>query len=269
MIEELNNDGLKVGTLKSKIKTDEIINKIRLDKKEISWIGMEIKGTNAVINVVEAKNKPEMINDEDYCSIVAKKDAQVVKISARNGSAVVNEGDIVTKGDTLIAGWMEGAYTGTRYVHASGEVKAKVWYKEKEKIPLMQTKTERTGNEETRYKIKFNNFQINLYKTLSNFKKYDTIENEKNIKIFSDFYLPIVIKKIVNYEITETQITYGIEEAKQIGEDILSTRIESYIENPDNILQKYVNSYANEDYIEVEVIYEVLENIGVEEKIVF
>ncbi len=29
------------------------------------------------------------------------------------------------KGTPLIAGWMEGKYTGTRYVHAEGSVEAK------------------------------------------------------------------------------------------------------------------------------------------------
>ena len=51
---------------------------------------------------------------------------------------------------------MEGKFTGTRYVHASGEIVAKVWYKEKIKMPLTQTITEKTGNEENKYKIKIN-----------------------------------------------------------------------------------------------------------------
>lgn len=32
---------------------------------------------------------------------------------------VAKVGDIVTEGSILIGGWMEGKYTGTRYVHAS------------------------------------------------------------------------------------------------------------------------------------------------------
>ncbi len=128
LIEDLKNMGLKRGALRSRVNTNEIINDVRLKRKDISWIGIELKGVNAIVNIVEAENKPKLIDDQDYCSIVATKDAQIVKISAQNGSAVVNEGDIVTKGDVLIAGWMEGKFTGTRYVHASGIVKGKVWY---------------------------------------------------------------------------------------------------------------------------------------------
>ncbi len=45
--------------------------------------------------------------------------------------------------------------------------------------------------------------------------------------------------------------------------------IEKEIENKQNILNKNVNVYQNEDSIDVYVTYEVLENIGTKEKIVF
>ena len=134
----LNDNGLTTGKLKSSINKQKIINEIRMQRDDISWVGILIEGTNATVKIVEANSKPEIINDEDYCSIISTKDAQIVKVSAQNGIPVVREGDIVTKGDTLIAGWIEGKYTGTRYVHAEGEVTAKVWYSQKEKIMLNQ-----------------------------------------------------------------------------------------------------------------------------------
>lgn len=269
IINELSNDGLKIGILKKSINTKSIINKIRLERSDISWIGIELNGTNALVKIVEADEKPDIVDDKDYCNIVSTKDAQIVKISAQNGTPVVKEGDIVTKDQILIAGWMNGKYTSTRYVHSEGEIEAKVWYTEKEKIELTQTIKEETGKQENKYEIKINNFSINLYKTLSKFKIYDTIYTSNKLKIFSNFYLPIELTKITNYEEQEYQISYGNDEAKEIGVSELSEKIESEIENKDNILQKYVNSYATDTYVEVEVTYEVLENIGTKEKIVF
>ena len=115
---------------------------------------------------MEAEAKPEIINEEDYCNIVATKDGQIVKVSAQNGIPAVKQDDIVTKGDILIAGWIDGKYTGTRYVHAEGEVKAKVWYTESEKMALNQVVEEQNGNTEETYKIKINNFEINLSKVI-------------------------------------------------------------------------------------------------------
>ena len=224
--EILEEKNLKIGGLKFNIDTQAIINEIRLKRSDISWIGIQINGTKAEVKIVEAESKPYVVNEEDYCNIVSDKTAQIVKISARTGIPRVSEGNIVSKGDILIAGWMEGKYTGTRYVHASGEIQAKVWYTKSAEVKFNQVVEEFTKAEETKYKIKFNNFQINFFKTLSKFEKYDTIETEKQIKIFSNFYLPINIIKITNKEKIEKKITYGIEEAKQIGVEIASKNIE-------------------------------------------
>lgn len=265
----LESKGIKIGILKNSIDKQKIINEIRLERDDIAWIGIDVQGTNVTVEVVETSAKPEIVNEEDYCNVVSDKDAQIVKISAQNGIPAVKEGDIVTKGDILIQGWIDGKYTGTRYVHANGEVQGKVWYTQKEQVPLNQVVERLTGNEEQKYKIKINNFTINLFKTLSKFEKYDTIEASNKLKIFSNFYLPIELIKVTNKEKLEEKITYGTEEAKQIGIQKASEKIEDELQDDVEVLQKYVNTYENKDYIEVEVTYEVLENIGTKEKIVF
>jgi similar to stage IV sporulation protein len=73
LIESLKNEGLKIGIAKGKIDTSEITNKIRLDRDDIAWIGIEIKGTNAIVKVVESVKKPDIIDEEEYCNIVATK----------------------------------------------------------------------------------------------------------------------------------------------------------------------------------------------------
>ena len=45
--------------------------------------------------------------------------------------------------------------------------------------------------------------------------------------------------------------------------------LDEKVSQKENIINKQTNIYPNEDYIEVEVIYEVLENIGSEDKIIF
>ena len=265
----LEQKGLKIGTLKNNINTQKIINEIRLERNDISWIGIDIEGTNVTVKIVEADNKPQIIDDQDYCNIVADKDAQIVKISAQNGIMQVKEGDIVTKGDILIAGWIEGKYTGTRYVHANGEVKGKVWYTETVETATNQIVEELTGNEENKYKIKINNFEINFFKTLSNFEKYDTIEEKKKFKIFSNLYLPIEIVKITNKEKIEKQIVYDTETAKQMGIEQASNKIEEQLPENVEILNKYIDHSQTGNITQTKVTYEVLENIGTKEKIVF
>ena len=154
-------------------------------------------------------------------------------------------------------------------MHAKGKIEAKVWHTKRKIIPYNTTERKETGELEEKYKIKINNFEINLSKRLSKFEIYDTIDTEKKIKIFSDFYLPISLVKITNKEIQEEQKTYTIEEAKNIGIQELQEELDNEIEDKEKIVNKIINTYEKEDGIEVYITYEVLENIGTNEKIVY
>ena len=268
IIKDLADDNFKVGTSKTNLNTKNIIDKIRLKRSDLAWIGIDIKGTNAIVKIVEADLKPDIIKEEEYCNIVATKDAMIVKINAQNGTAVVKEGDIVTKGTVLIQGWLEGQFTGIRYVHANGEVQAKVWYSQKASVPLKQTKKIKTGKEENKYSVKINNFEINLPKGVPKFQNYDTIEKSKKLKLFSDFYLPIEIHQKTYREYEEQEITYSIEEAKELGIAQADESLKEQIEGK-QVTNKKINAEQIGANIEVEVIYEVLESIGTKEKIVF
>ena len=268
ILELAQSEGLEIGKRKGAIDSKAVINKIRLERDDISWVGIEIDGTNATIKLVKADEKPEIINDDEYCNIVADKNAMILKVSAQNGTPLVKEGDIVTNGDVIVAGWMEGKYTGKQYVHAQAEIQAKVWYTTTEKVYLQETKKVETGEAKSSYSVKINNFQINLPKSLPKFQKYDTIEENKKLKLFSNFYLPFELVKYTYKEYKEEQVVHSIEEAKQIGIDRAKESLQEKIDGKE-ILDKQVKVRTEKDYIEVEVTYEVKENIGIKEKIVF
>lgn len=269
LYQDVVESGLEIGKMKSKINTKDIINKVRLKRNDIAWMGIELKGTNAIVKVVKATAKPEIVDDNEYCNIVSDKQGIITKINAQNGTIAVKVGDTVNVGTTLINGWMEGKYTGLRYVHAKGEIQAKVWHTKNKKILYNATEKTETGNIENKYQIKINNFEINLSKRLSKFKIYDTIVLENKFKICSDFYLPISLVKITNKEIKEEQKNYNAEQAKDLGIEQLQEELDKEIEDKSKVVNKIINTYEKEDGIEVYVTYEVLEDIGTNEKIVF
>ena len=269
LYQDVVESGLEIGKMKAKINTKDIINKVRLKRSDIAWMGIELKGTNAIVKVVKATAKPEIADDNEYCNIVSDKQGIITKINAQNGTIAVKVGDTVNVGTTLINGWMEGKYTGLRYVHAKGEIQAKVWHTKNKKILYNATEKTETGNIEKKYQIKINNFEINLSKRLSKFKIYDTIVLENKFKIFSDFYLPISLVKITNKEIKEEQKNYNAEQAKNLGIEQLQVELDNEIEDKSKVVNKIINTYEKKDGIEVYVTYEVLEDIGTNEKIVF
>ena len=269
LIQTLKEEGLSIGKFKPGIETREIINKVRLDRDDIAWIGIEITGTNAIVKVVEAEEKPEIVDEDEYCNIVATKDGVVTKIMAQNGTPLVKNGDLIKKGTVLIGGWLEGKYTGTRYVHSNGQVEAKVWYTQKERVYLKETKKEDTGEAQNKYSVNINNFIINFNKRVSKFENYDTIEEAKKIKLFSNFYLPIELVKTTYKEYKVVEIAHTLEEAKTIGIERAKDKLNARIENTNNITDEQVNIKEETNFVDVEVVYEVKENIGTKEKIVF
>ena len=84
ILELLESNGLRIGAYKSKINSSEIIRKIRLKNDRIAWISIDLKGTNAVIKLVENTQKPEIIDQNEVCNIISNKAGVITKISAKN-----------------------------------------------------------------------------------------------------------------------------------------------------------------------------------------
>ena len=259
--EDLNRAGLKKGILKSKIDTTNIINNLRLNRDDIAWIGIDIEGTNVKVDIVKADDKPKILDNSDFCDIVATKQGTITKITAQNGTAMVNIGDEVNKGDILIAGYMDGKYTSRRYLHSLGEVIAKITYEKTEEIYLNEDKYIPTGKVENKYEIGFNNSTVRLYKKQSKFELYKSEINDNKLKIAKNFYLPIFIRKITNTEQRKNRLTRTKEEALKFGTEKLSKELEDKIEN-NKIVSKDVKKQEGQNSVTVTVIYEVEESIG-------
>ena len=267
ILKSLEKSGLRVGISKNDMDINSVINKIRLNRDDIAWIGITVKGTNAIVKVKETQKAPEVIDEKAFCDIVADKTGMITKISVQNGSAAVKVGDIVENGDILVNGYLEGQYTGKRFVHSIADIQAKIWYTKRLKEPLVQNIPLETGNKETKYSIKFEKNQINLFKTLSKFEKYDTIIENQKLMLFSNFYLPIEIVKTTNKEYVMQEITYTQEELIEVLTKKVEEELIKEVEDENNIVNKNVNTYLEEGYVEVEVTYEVLENIGKKQEI--
>lgn len=270
VIQLVKEYGISVGKLKFGINTEKISNSIRLQRQDLSWIGINIQGTNAIITVEEAIEIPDMIDKSQICNIVASKDGVISKIIVQSGTARVKEGDEVKEGDILVEGVMEGKHTGVRQVHAEADVFGKIYCEKEKKEEFVQNVTVKTGKEEKKNEICINNFKINLNKGVSKFENYDTIITSQKVKLFSNFYLPIEIKKVTNIELVNQPKTYSEEELKEKIEKELEEELEKEYE-----ISKYENKYKTRNIevnkkdngISMKIIYEIQEDIGIKKNI--
>lgn len=87
--------------LKSDIVTETSINYLRTYREDLSWVGIEVEGTNIIVKVSKA-NKLEEISEDEVCNVVSDKYGVITKISAQAGTINVSVGDVVKVGDILI-----------------------------------------------------------------------------------------------------------------------------------------------------------------------
>lgn len=262
----LAESGIEIGKRKSEFNLDKAINKIRMQREDISWIGIDIKGTNLIVNINEADKSPEVIDVNEVCNIVADKDGEISKLIVKQGTARVAVGDKVKKGDLLVEGVMEGKYTGLRNVHAMADIEVKKYAEKEEKQNLVQQIETKTGNEEKNLEIKFHKFKINFNKRLSKFEKYDTIKTTKKLKFFSNYYLPIEVSKITYLEKNLEQKEYTVPELTDKIKLELEQKLneELGLENADNI-EKNVEVNVEGQEVYVKLIYIMYEKIGTKE----
>ena len=262
--------GIEVGKLKVNINPEKISNLIRLKRDDLAWIGITIKGTNAIITVEESVKIPEIIDENDMSNIIAAEDSVISKIIVRSGTARVNVGDSVKKGDLLVEGVMEGNNTGIRNVHADADIFGVKIYQKESKENFVQNIKIETGKKEEKKEICINNFVINFNKGLLNFENYDTICTRKKIKIFSNFNLPFELKKT-------TYIEYKNEQKKFSNEELISKielKLEEEMEKEFEISKyeekyKTKNVYTKEeqDGLTVKLVYEIQREIAEKQEI--
>ena len=198
IISILEESGLYVGSVWSKVDFGEVESSFLNRCKDIGWININRSGTVAYVSVVEAEveDKNDVTNFE-FSNIVAKEDCVIEYIRAIKGVAVVKAGDAVSKGDALIVGIDQ---SGGGPCAAEGVVVGRV-----NKCITATTSRERLQKNVlkstlTSVKIKIFNFSINIFKKYRNLgTDCDIIEEKNKITLTNGRKLPIEILK--EYEI--------------------------------------------------------------------
>lgn len=201
---ELYIQGVKPGVYKKSIDRKIVRENIMGKFKQIAYVSINVKGTNIFVNITKKDESQNSDENSNYCNIIAQKDGIIEKIVPRSGEAIVQEGDIVKKGDVLI----NGANTT-----AQPEVWAMTFYEAKKTSNYIDIKNQRTGNKKNVYTI---SFYDKKYKILRNIK-YRDYEIENNIKELriGDYTFPVKITVSTFYEVKKVENKIDIEKLKK------------------------------------------------------
>ena len=201
---ELYIQGVKPGVYKKTIDRKVVRENIMSKFDQIAYVSINVKGTNIFVNITKKDESQNSEENSNYCNIIATKDGIIEKVVPRSGEALVEEGDIVKKGDVLI----NGANTT-----ALPEVWATTFYEAKKSSNFIDVKNQRTGNKKNVYTI---SFYDKKYKILRNIK-YRDYEIENNIKELriGDYTFPVKITVSTFYEVKKVENKIDVEKLKE------------------------------------------------------
>jgi similar to stage IV sporulation protein len=259
---ELDKMGIKVGKLQLFVDNVESIQQQLSDNiEEITWVGVELKGTTYHLQVVE-KNEPKQPEYFSPQNIVAKKKAVIVDMFVEEGKAVVNINDIVQEGQLLVSGLI-GKEGESLQVPAKGEIWGETWYKSVVELPLKSTFQVYNGNEKSKYYLKIANYKIPIWGFGKiEYKEYETESNENRIN-FIKWELPVSFISEAHREREEETRIYSKEEAFQVAKerakaDIKSRLPEDAIIKGENVLRQSIDSGK----VTISIHFQIIENIG-------
>lgn len=239
----------------------------------LAWVGISYNGNLAEVTIVEGTKPTEKIDRNKPVHIVAAKDGYIEKIIAKEGFANVSKGAFVKAGDPVISGIVPIKSTAfntsesaiERYVHAAGEVTAKVPYRftyYQEKYDLIKKPTGKIM-----YGIKFQvgNFNFNTAKF---FNRWETCVYKEN-KIAS-FIRPIPFSLSVAKceEVTLSKKERSKKSIEKAANILLRKAEKENITENSQIINKSLKFSSGENIIEVNIMLEALEQIGKEEEFV-
>ncbi|PKM83069.1 MAG: sporulation protein YqfD [Firmicutes bacterium HGW-Firmicutes-14] len=281
IISAAEDAGLAMGTWKRRMDKDRMERYIRDQIQEISWVGIKVTGTKAVIEVAEKKTaKPP---DRRPADIVAAKDGMVTEILVLSGRAAAAEGDLVKRGDVLITGIIRpepkpgetsgdeeleedtGPPAPVKYVRANGIVRARTWYEGYAERRLVESGVKRTGKKVQVLSIRVCKKELIIKGPKSPpYLNFVTSADIKKLPEWRNLSIPVEIVTTNYYEVEKYRDIIGISEAKsqafQKALDCARAGIPSGAKIIKEISEEIPARGSN--VVRIKVVLEVVEEIG-------
>lgn len=275
ILEFCEENGLKIGALKSKTDKAALTAALKNNFSELSWVAISIRGTRAVIKLTETIPPLSPPNSSEPCDIIADSDAVIVSIVASAGTPLVKAQDVVGRGDVLVSAELVAkeneAVLLKKYVHAKADIKARQWHNIKISIPIKYTAKNYTGNTVKRYEGSLFNKKIsfNLLKNNISYENYDKITRSRQLSAGKNFPLPFIM--IVNEyrEYIPESKSLPIEQAKTAAEKQIVKKILSDFDANAEIENKQYKFTQNNNELILDALITVVRDFGVEQKPAF
>ncbi|MDD3303970.1 MAG: sporulation protein YqfD [Clostridia bacterium] len=262
IITKLKESGMYIGKNKIGLDKKEVVNALRTKVDDISWAGIDIDGTKAIIKIVEkTKLDGKNVQNSSIGNVVAQKSGIITKIVPENGTAKFKIGSYIEAGTIGIEGTIYSKYIDPIKVSAKGILRVDCEYELVKEYRYEEIKREYQNKNLYTIGIGINSKE-NMLNYLNKSKKYDITKYSKEINLFG-FKLSFDLYKCSEYK--EINVTRTKEELIEIARKEAEEYILNEIKNntTDGVLKHNEPMITEiEDGISVTTKFVINEEVG-------
>ncbi len=238
--------------------------RLKLSIPEISWTGIRHTGSRIIVDINEAVESPDMVNNNIPCNVISSKDAQITYAEVYAGKLSRKIGDGVKKGDIIISGTVDDGNGHFLKKHAMGKILGIY----KEEIVFSQAFEEKgqvyADTIESRKYFDFFGFRIPLFFKNVESKTYDYNETVTPFK-FLGFEIPLGMIHCNYHPFTLQTISYTQEEADEKLEQQTALHEKNFYDSKGiKIIERKITKQIYEDKIEYKINYTLEGEIGID-----
>jgi similar to stage IV sporulation protein len=260
---ELSLCGLSVGTFIPSLDTDEVESRLVTTSGDVAWVSVNRKGTVAYVQV-RPLLKPEAVDSAGATvNLVASQDGVVESVRLMAGDVAIRPGDVVRKGQLLIAGVRDIREDGFVLTEARGEVLARTTHTLTVEIPLVYEQKTYTGAPKAEKTLFFFGKAIKITKNAGIMgESCDIIRKMENFTLFGRRALPISMETVhvMPYEMTTRTLTP--EEAEALAYEQLWQRL-TLATSGGTLLSRRVEGEVTDEVCRLVCTYTCVENIAI------
>lgn len=270
VLEQLRRQGLRPGAYGPGLDRNALAQEAMGQLDGLAWMGINISGTRAVVQVREAVPAPEMEDESGFYHITAETDGVILGLSPQRGDPAVEKGTVVAAGDVLISGVV--SVEPPRYsqapvyyftTHAKGKVWARTWRTLCAETPLELTVKAYTGRERTRWCLEVFGWELPLHWGRGEpFACGDMEKVSRTLTLPGAGSLPAALTARIWREYAEDKVSADLAGAQSMLEERLRRELEALVGENGQILSRQYSARVSEGVLRVTVTAECVEEIG-------
>ncbi|MGB9919294.1 MAG: sporulation protein YqfD [Moorellales bacterium] len=214
VLEQARVLGLRPGAWRSGLDPQALSRQLAQRLPNIAWVGVHLQGVKATVEVVERVLPPASV---EAAHIVAAKAGLIEEVLVVRGEARVKPGEVVRAGQVLISGIIRTP-TGGAVVRAEGLVRARVWYRARAVVPLVEVREVATGRTRATYRLRVADREVRLWGPPGPpFQLYRVEAQCTGPVLLGTYRLPLSLTRITYSELRREEIRRTPAEAKELA----------------------------------------------------